>query len=333
MRMLGIALLAACGTPTPPAPSVPPPAVVAPASLERRPVIPMLDGRWIGAGVCYGAFRDGQRPGGPGPSTDQLREDLTLLAPRWNLLRVYASDGPTEPLLALIHTEHLPFRVLVGAWIAGVETPPAEAAIANQAQVDNAIRLANAYPDEVLGVVVGNETQVSWTAHRVDRDALIGHIRAVRAATKAPVATADDFSYWLTPESDPVAAEVDFIVSHAYAMWNGKPLDDAMAWTKAQHAAVVARHPGVPVWLGEAGWATQRHTEGDQATLIKGEAGEGPQKQFYAAFSTWTTAEKIPSTYFEAFDEPWKGGGHPDEVEKHWGLYRVDRTPKAALAP
>ncbi len=44
----------------------------------------------------------------------------------------------------------------------------------------------------------------------------------------------------------------------------------------------------------------------------------------------WSRA-RIASFYFEAFDENWKGGDHPDEVEKHWGLFRADRTPKAVL--
>ena len=43
--------------------------------------------------------------------------------------------------------------------------------------------------------------------------------------------------------------------------------------------------------------------------------------------------ERIVSTWFEAFDENWKGGPHPDEVEKHWGLFRADRTPKQAARP
>ncbi len=34
---------------------------------------------------------------------------------------------------------------------------------------------------------------------------------------------------------------------------------------------------------------------------------------------------------FEAFDEPWKGGGHPDEPEINWGLFNGDRMPKKAL--
>ncbi len=32
-----------------------------------------------------------------------------------------------------------------------------------------------------------------------------------------------------------------------------------------------------------------------------------------------------------SFDEPWKGSPDPLEPEKHWGLFNVDRTPKAAL--
>ena len=52
---------------------------------------------------------------------------------------------------------------------------------------------------------------------------------------------------------------------------------------------------------------------------------------FFDQFTAWTRAARIPSTYFEAFDETWKGGPHPDEVEKHWGMRRADRTPKPAL--
>jgi exo-beta-1,3-glucanase (GH17 family) len=116
-------------------------------------------------------------------------------------------------------------------------------------------------------------------------------------------------------------------------MWNGRILDDALAFTQGKYAEVVARHPGLPVILGEAGWATQRHVEGEQARLIKGEASEAAQRRFFQAFTAWVVERRITSTWFEAFDENWKGGSHPDEVEKHWGLWRADRTPKQAVAP
>ena len=73
------------------------------------------------------------------------------------------------------------------------------------------------------------------------------------------------------------------------------------------------------------------HNQGEQAKLIKGKAGEAQQKEYYQQFTAWTKADKIDSFYFEAFDEPWKGGGHPNDVEKNWGLYYENRKPKPAL--
>ena len=35
--------------------------------------------------------------------------------------------------------------------------------------------------------------------------------------------------------------------------------------------------------------------------------------------------------FFEAFDENWKGSDDPFEPEKHWGIYKADRSPKLAM--
>ena len=66
--------------------------------------------------------------------------------------------------------------------------------------------------------------------------------------------------------------------------------------------------------------------------LIIGEVSESAQKVFYDAYRQWLIDNHIVFYYFEAFDENWKGGQHPDEVEKHWGLYQADRTPKPAMS-
>jgi hypothetical protein len=73
------------------------------------------------------------------------------------------------------------------------------------------------------------------------------------------------------------------------------------------------------------------HNQGEQAKLIKGVPGEAQQKVFYEATRAWAEAEKFPVFFFEAFDENWKGGIHPNEVEKHWGLFRADRSEKLAV--
>lgn len=292
----------------------------------RRSYAPTRGGAPVLEGISYGPFREGQRPGGPNPTQAQILEDLRLLAPRWGVLRVYSSAAPTPTILETIRSNDLDLVVMVGAWIA-----PDDAA-ANAREVAEAIRLANAYPEQVVAVSVGNETQVDWSAHRSSRQGLIGHLRAVRAAIEQPVTTADDYNFWNKSEAREVAREVDFLLLHAYAMWNGKSLDEAVAWTAETVDAIHTLHPELPIVIGETGWATELNPEGSERQHIHAPAGEAEQVRFFRELRTWARQAGQPYFYFEAFDEPWKGSTDPREVEKHWGLYRVDRTPKPAIA-
>ncbi len=321
--LLALLVVASTGCATATATSTPTP------RGAERPLRLEVDGRWIGNGIAYGPHRDGQWPGGPGPTEAQLREDRSLLVPRWSLWRMYGADATTEAVLRLLRESRAPVRIVLGAWIAPETTDAARAA--TRAEVAAAIRLTNAFPGQVIAVNVGNETQVDWSAHRVPADLLVGYLREVRGATSVPVTTADDFGFWLAPESDRSAPEVDFLMVHVYAMWNGRQLDEAVPFTREKLAEVARRHPGRTLLLGELGWATQKGTEGDQAKLIKAPPGEAEQKAFREALLAWTTRERVANLYFEAFDENWKGGPSPDEVEKHWGLFRADRTPKKAM--
>ena len=55
------------------------------------------------------------------------------------------------------------------------------------------------------------------------------------------------------------------------------------------------------------------------------------QKIYYNDLMEWIDAEQITTFVFEAFDESWKGSPDPMEPEKHWGLFREDRTPKLVM--
>lgn len=316
-------------------------AVAADAAFARRP-FPVVSGeRWIGNGICYSPYRDGQRPGGAQPTAAEVREDLGIVAARRNLIRTFGSREGSETILEVIRAAHLPIRVVLGAWIAPevrrdadgkVVGEDAEAKAANAAEVDAALRLAAAYPDIVVAIAVGNDTQVSWSAHRSDLATLLPYVREARRASRLPVTTADDYKYWVLPESRQLAAELDFLMTHIHPLSNGQSLDDALAWTQRIHAEVAAMHPGVPIVIGESGWATDSRSDGAQAQLIRGTPGEIEQARFFAEYNAWIDRERIPSFWFEVFDENWKGSDHPNEVEKHWGLFRADRSPKAAMA-
>ncbi len=326
---LVIGVVIGCAPRTTPTTVVPPGPRTTPASgqepLSRRHFAPVVAGEPVFAGISYGPYREDQRPGGPDPTRDQILEDLRLLAPRWHMIRFYSSRGPAEDILATIRDHELPIVAMVGVWIAS------DAATENAAEVEEAIRLVNAYSDQVVAVSVGNETQVSWSSHRMPPSVLVEHIRTVRASVSQPVTTADDYNFWNKPESHAVADEVDFLLLHAYAMWNQVALADAVSWTATTVDAITSEHPDLAIVLGETGWATELNPEGREVQYIRALAGEVEQAAFFRGFTAWATEAAVPYFYFEAFDEPWKGGSDAREVEKHWGLYDVNRQAKAAL--
>ena len=127
-----------------------------PAPLRRRVFAPE-QGR---NGIAYGPYRDGQHPDHAQPTEAQLLEDLQILDPGFDLIRVYGAGDTSKRIVELIDEHDLGLGVLLGAWIAP------DAAEANVAEVDRAIALANAHPDVIVAVAVGNETQVDWSAHR-----------------------------------------------------------------------------------------------------------------------------------------------------------------------
>ncbi|NQV14312.1 glycosyl hydrolase family 17 [bacterium] len=314
------------------------------AQLERespftkRLFKPYLDDLWIGKAVSYGCYREGQAPGVIGPSTMEILEDLTLLSQYWNLIRVYGSDADNERVLEVIHDNQLPLRLVLGIWLEN-ETKNPERKLENLKQLNKAIELASRFPDEVIAINVGNESQVDWSWHRMEAAVLVNYIRAVRQNTQVPVTTADDYNFWNKPESQQIADEIDFIVLHAHALWNGQQLDHAVQWTDSVYQDIKLKHPDKTVVLGETGWATDYNPEktgpGEQGSLIKGEVSVAAQGKFLIDLNRWIDEKQITTFIFEAFDEPWKGGGEssgPLEVEKHWGVFYKDRSPKASFS-
>lgn len=304
-----------------------------------RPFVVVDGERWLGDAVAYGMHRDGQRPGGPGPTVAQVREDLAIIARHWGLLRIYGAAGTGETVLAAIRESRIPMKVVLGLWLAAEERRDSTGRVierfpaareANRREIEAAVRLAREHPGAVAAIAVGNETQVFWSFNRVAQEKLVEVLRETRARTRVPVTTADDYNFWNKPESRAVAAECDFVFTHLHPLWNGASLDGAVPWIETQLAAIRALHPDREVVIGETGWATQRHDEGDQGRLMKGALGEAEQARFVRDLRAWLASARVTTFTFEAFDENWKGGDDPADVEKHWGLYRADRTPKPA---
>ena len=294
--------------------------------------------------LAYSGFREGQHPdrgeGAVNPSWEETVEDLEILvANGFGLIRLYDCDENSQMVLEAIKKEALPVKVLLGIWldaeVSAHETcawltepiPDEELAankLSNLAEVKKGIELANAYKDIVVAVNVGNETLVDWNDHRVTLDGIIAYVRQVKAGIDQPVTVADNYVWWIN-EGAPLAAELDFIGVHTYPAWENKTIDEAMAFTIENIEGVYKALPDKPIAILEAGWATT-------SVEFREQASEANQVRYYNEIKKWATATNTTVFFFEAFDEPWKGHlDNPDGAEKHWGLFFVDRTPKAVM--
>ncbi len=293
-----------------------------------------------GNAICYSGYREGQNPGtGTYPSYSEIREDLLILADHWQYLRLYDCSPHAETVLDVIRDEKMDFKVMLGLDMAAEMSNPhcpwgAEFSDetldanrrANGEEVKRLIELSNANPDTVFSVSVGNEASVEWTDHMVPVENLVAYVRDVKSAIKQPVTFCENYVPW-TYKLEPLAEVLDFIAVHTYPAWEYRSIHDALEYTKQNYHSVVDHYPDKPVIITEAGWTTAANGRG----IDPHNASEELQAQYYQELLEWTTEEEILTFVFEAFDEPWKGSPDPLEPEKHWGLFKLDRTPKLVM--
>ena len=296
--------------------------------------------------VAYSGFREGQHPdrgeGAVNPSEEEILEDLEILvAHGFRLIRMYDSGDNTRDTLRIIRENDLPIKVLLGIWLDAEisnhegcpwlnEPIPDETleanALKNATEVRRGIELAKEFDDIVVAVNVGNEALVEWNDHMVPLEQVIAYVRQVKAAIEQPVTVADNYLWW-TNEGAPLAAELDFLGVHTYPAWEGKTIDEALAFSIENIEGVRQALPDKPIAILEAGWATVANEFGERAS-------EANQERHFGELKEWAMENNITVFFFEAFDEPWKGDpGNPLGAEKHWGLFNVDRSPKKVMEP
>ena len=96
-------------------------------------------------------------------------------------------------------------------WGATYSEEQLEAGIAeNDAEVGRLIALAQAYPDIVFSVAVGNEATVDWTDHFVPVPRMIEHVRRVKQAVAQPVTFCENYVPWQHKLRDLAAEPVSY---------------------------------------------------------------------------------------------------------------------------
>lgn len=294
-----------------------------------------------GQAVCYSGYRDGQRPGDKYPSYEEVKEDLQIIQNKWNYIRLYSCDAHSKTVLQVIEQEKSPIKVMLGAFIeaevnntncswGGVYTDE-QLDInkkRNLEEINRLIAWANQYPHIVFSVSVGNEACVDWTDHLVPVEKVIEYTRLVKQQAQQPVTFCENYVPWMD-KLVPLAEELDFISIHTYPVWEYKNIHEGMSYTIENYKSIQEIHPDKLIVITEAGWATQSNGLG----IPRENVNQETQKLYFKELERWCANENVLTFVFEAFDESWKGSNDPDEPEKHWGLYTIDRMPKLAMQP
>lgn len=294
--------------------------------------------------LAYSGFREGQHPdrgmGAKNPTNEQILEDLQIMLDHgYGLIRLYDTGENSRTTVELIEKHDLPIKVLLGIWLRAEVSnhdgcpwldepiPDDELAanrIENGAEIKRGIELARRFEEIVVAINVGNEALVDWNDHMVPLEQVIAYVRQVKKAASQPVTVADNYAWWIS-DGAPLAAEVDFLGVHTYPLWEQKSIDEGMPFTIENIEDVHAALPDKPIAILEAGWATT-------AVEFPEQANEANQSRYYNELEAWAKSANVTVFFFEAFDEPWKGDpNNAAGAEKHWGLFKVDRTPKLVM--
>ncbi|MBF0212700.1 MAG: beta-(1-3)-glucosyl transferase, partial [Magnetococcales bacterium] len=238
-------------------------------------------------GFAFAPYRADQDPQkGIHPTVEQIDEDLALLSGKTYAVRSYTVEGVMAEIPRLAHKHDI--NVMVGGWIDSDEAR-------NNAEVERLIKTVNANAQNVVRVIVGNE---SLLHDRVSVQKLIKFLDRVRSAVNAPVSTAEPWHIWLKyPE---LVQHTDFIAVHMLPYWEGIAQEKAVDYIVYRMNELREAYPKKPIIIGEVGWPS------DGRTRIDAKAGQAEQATFLRRFLARANKEKYVYYVIEAFDQPWK---------------------------
>jgi exo-beta-1,3-glucanase (GH17 family) len=262
--------------------------------------------------VSYAPYRGSETPVDLSTRIEpwRIEEDLKNLSAITGCVRTYSVHQGLDQVAPI--ARKFGMKVLQGLWLG--RDPEF-----NRAQIETAVGIANAYPDVVRAVVVGNEVLLRG---ELSAQTLAATIREVKRRVPVPVTYADVWEFWLkNPE---LLAAVDFVTIHILPYWEDLPISASLA---ADHVASIRRQvaqsfPGKDIMIGEVGWPSEgRMREG----ALPSPSNQAKVIQEIIARSK---REKFSLNVIEAFDQPWKRQ-FEGTVGGHWGLLDAQtRQPK-----
>ena len=279
------------------------------AYFNRPAEEPAWPQRISNGGFAFSPYRNGKSPvRNEHPTIEEIDADLALLEGKASAVRVYTALAPFNGIPQLAAKRKL--RVTMGAWL----TQDTEQ---NEREIAALLEVAAAQHDNVIRLVVGNETLLR---EDLAQEELISHLERVRAQTDLPVSTAEPWNIWVAnPE---LADHVDYIMVHMLPYWEGIPIEAAVDHVINRMDLLRRVFPGKSIVIGEVGWPSEGRTRGN---AVPSEANEA---LFLRRFMARSKREGYLFYIMEAFDQPWKSDDRERGVGAYWGVYNADRQPK-----
>ncbi|ESS71499.1 Exo-beta-1,3-glucanase [Methyloglobulus morosus KoM1] len=281
------------------------------ANLPEDIGLDVLDGKLNS--LSYAPFREGQSPLlAIFPDPGQIDEDLKLLSEKTHTFRTYSSTEGMDVVPPLARKYGL--KMIQGAWIGYVDT-------GNQKEIDELVKAANAYPDVIKRVIVGNEVLLRGER---EPEELVNYIRQVKSRIKQPVSYADVWSMYM--KYPDLIKEVDFITIHILPYWEDEPIPVEKApahieriYKQVQQEAERIAPPGKPILIGESGWPSEGKQRGWAVPSVVNEAA------FIRGLLKVAADNHFDVNIVESFNQPWKSELE-GVVGANWGLFSADRN-------
>jgi exo-beta-1,3-glucanase (GH17 family) len=244
----------------------------------------------------------------------RIRLDLEHIKKYTGHIRTYTVDRGLDRILPM--AERAGLTVSMGLWLSRDKGH-------NEREIARGMKLYATHAKIIDRIYVGNETLQRKEFSAAD---LVGYLRRVRSFIANPalkVGTGEAWHEWQTyPE---VAGACDFVGAHLYPYWDGVPIAEGVDYVARRYDELRTAFPNKPVVIAETGWPSAGPTYKGAVPAV------AAQDQFARGFLARAAREKYDYSFFEAFDQPWKGKSIEGAVGAHWGLFGRRREPKIPL--
>lgn len=274
-------------------------------------------------GVCYAPYHQAATVAKSSYTKADVDADLAITAQYFSFIRTYTVQGCQAHLPELCKKHSL--GLALGAWVFQGDST------STNAEIDTALTQANAHPDMVKVIVIGNEVDLAANNYTY-AEVTAAFAYAVAQLPSYPKISSIPLTICMTgagPMSKTWKPLLNIMQSYAFLTiypWYGQKSNHdnpaigtpmtpgditgnmTYSYNNGMKQAITA---GLEVVIAEIGWPSAGTT--DDATTWKDEVDN------FNATCKWINSNGYVTMWFEMFDEPWKTAEGP--WGPHWGIF------------